>query len=174
MMTTAPGFTLRSLSRAAEGDLGGRDVPRDATAREALLERGVEGASIDTRTIAPGELFVPLPGSRVDGHAFLDAAFARGAAAALCARAAYAEWAGKEPGPLVVVDDVTAALQRLAHRHREVWPGLLMGLTGSAGKTTTKDLVAAALGPAGPALKTQGNLNNHWGVPLTLLRLRPE
>ncbi|TMQ68097.1 MAG: UDP-N-acetylmuramoyl-tripeptide--D-alanyl-D-alanine ligase [Candidatus Eisenbacteria bacterium] len=174
MMTTAPGFTLRSLARAAEGDLVVRDVPRDATAREALLERGVEGASIDTRTIAPGELFVPLPGSRVDGHAFLDAAFARGAAAALCARAAYAEWAGKEPGPLVVVDDVTAALQRLAHRHREVWPGLLMGLTGSAGKTTTKELVAAALGTAGPALKTQGNLNNHWGVPLTLLRLRAE
>jgi UDP-N-acetylmuramoyl-tripeptide--D-alanyl-D-alanine ligase len=73
-----------------------------------------------------------------------------------------------------VVDDVTEALQRLAHRHRESWSGLLLGVTGSAGKTTTKDLVALALSVAAPTLKTEGNLNNHWGVPLTLLRLRAE
>ena len=151
-----------------------RDVPREPSAREALLERGVERASIDTRSLAPGELFVPLPGSRVDGHAYLPEAFARGAAAALCSRVAYADWAGREPGPLVVVDDVTLALQKLARRHRESWHGVLIGLTGSAGKTTTKELVSAALATAGPTLKTIGNLNNHWGVPLTLLRLQPE
>jgi UDP-N-acetylmuramoyl-tripeptide--D-alanyl-D-alanine ligase len=172
MSATAPAFTLRSLARLAEGDLVVRDVPREPAAREALLERGVEGASIDTRTLGRGELFVPLPGSHVDGHAFLVEAFARGAAAALCARSAYPEWEGREPGPLVVVDDVTQALQRLARRHRDEWQGLLVGLTGSAGKTTTKELVAAALATTGPTLKTLGNLNNHWGVPLTLLRLR--
>ncbi len=174
MAATAPALTLRSVARMAEGDLVIRDVPRDPTAREALLERGVEGASIDTRTLSAGELFVPLPGARVDGHAFLIEAFAHGAAAALCARASYAAWSGREPGPLVVVDDVTLALQRLARRYRDGWSGLLVGLTGSTGKTTTKELVTAALATAGPTLKTQGNLNNHWGVPLTLLRLRPE
>src|SRR5205814_9159653 len=76
-------------------------------------------------------------------------------------------------GPLVLVDDVTVALQRMAARHRRGWTGTLIGVTGSSGKTTTKDLVAAAFGAAMPTLKTEGNLNNHWGVPLTLLRLRP-
>jgi UDP-N-acetylmuramoyl-tripeptide--D-alanyl-D-alanine ligase len=74
----------------------------------------------------------------------------------------------------VLVDDATVALQRLARRHRESWQGLLIGVTGSAGKTTTKDLVTAVLASAGPTLGTEGNLNNHWGVPLTLLRIRPE
>jgi len=174
MTATPPTLTLRDLARLAEGDLMVRDVPRAPAAREAFLERPVQGASIDTRRLAAGELFVPLPGSRVDGHAFLAEAFARGAAAALCARSAYPEWAGREPGPLVVVEDVTVALQRLGRRHRDAWPGLLIGLTGSAGKTTTKELVAAALSTAGPTLKTAGNLNNHWGVPLTLLRLEPK
>jgi UDP-N-acetylmuramoyl-tripeptide--D-alanyl-D-alanine ligase len=74
----------------------------------------------------------------------------------------------------VLVDDATVALQRLAARYRESWPGLLIAVTGSSGKTTTKDLVAAVLTAAAPTLKTEGNLNNHWGVPLTLLRLRAE
>jgi UDP-N-acetylmuramoyl-tripeptide--D-alanyl-D-alanine ligase len=72
------------------------------------------------------------------------------------------------------VDDATAALQRLAKRWRDQWAGLALGVTGSAGKTTTKDLTALVLGALGSTLKTEGNLNNHWGVPLTLLRLRPE
>src|SRR5262249_27996259 len=149
-------------------------APRDPAAREALLRSGVEGASIDTRTLAPGMLFVPLPGSRADGHAFLDEAFRRGAAAALCARERYPEWSGREPGPLVVVDDPTLALLAIARRYREGWPGLMLCVTGSSGKTTTKDLVAAVLASAAPTLRTEGNLNNQWGVPLTLLRLRPE
>jgi UDP-N-acetylmuramoyl-tripeptide--D-alanyl-D-alanine ligase len=134
----------------------------------------VEGVSIDTRTLAPGDLFVPLAGGRTDGHDFLAVAFARGAAAALCARDRAAALRGREPGPLVVVDDVTAALQRAATEHRRRWSGLLIGVTGSAGKTTTKDLVARALATSKPTLETEGNLNNHWGVPLTLLRLRRE
>src|SRR5207247_1506187 len=118
-----------------------------------------------------GDLFVPLTGGRADGHQFLEEAFRRGAAAALCARSRLPD---RRPGPLVVVEDVTRALQQLAREHRLAWQGLMIGVTGSTGKTTTKDLVARVLSVEGPTLRTEGNLNNHWGVPLTLLRLRPE
>ncbi len=171
---TQPVFTLPELARVAKGDLVVREVPADPGAREAFLRAGVSGFSIDTRTLEPGDLFVPLPGSHSDGHAFLTEAFRRGAAAALCSSERQAELRGAEPGPLIVVSDVTAALQRIARQHRERWGGLMLCVTGSAGKTTTKDLVAAVLAAAGPTLKTEGNLNNHWGVPLTLLKLRAE
>lgn len=173
-LATRPALTLPQLARMAGGDLVLRALPADPTARESLLKSGVDGVSIDSRAIREGELFVPLRGSRADGHRFLADAFARGAGAALCERSAYPEWEGHEPGPLVVVDDATGALQQLARHWRESWTGLLVGITGSAGKTTTRDLVAAVLATAGPTLATEGNLNNHWGVPLTLLRLRPE
>jgi UDP-N-acetylmuramoyl-tripeptide--D-alanyl-D-alanine ligase len=169
-----PVLTLPQLAQLANGDLVVRDVPASPTEREALLKSGIDGVTIDTRAVAPGSLFVPLRGSRADGHDFLAAAFTAGAAAALCSRERYAALEGVEPGPLVVVEDVTAALQRLAAGFRSAWGGWMLGVTGSAGKTTTKDLVAAVLDSAGPTLKTEGNLNNHWGVPLTLLRLRPE
>jgi len=172
--SAAPFLSLPQLAQMAGGDLVVRAVPPEPAAREAWLRSGIGGVSIDTRTLEPGDLFVPLPGSRVDGHAFIEEAFRRGAAAALCAREHHAALAGREPGPLVVVEDVTAALMRLARRHRETWPGLMLCVTGSAGKTTTKELVAAVLATAGETLRTAGNLNNHWGVPLTLLGLRRE
>ena len=134
---------------------------------------GFHGASIDSRAVQPGELFVPLEGSHVDGHRFIEQAFARGAAAALCARGRHAEFAGREPGPLLVVDEVTLALQAIARGWRARWTGDLIGVTGSAGKTTTKDLVAAVLATRGPTHRTSGSLNNHWGVPLTLMGLVP-
>ncbi len=169
-----PLINLVQLAQWANGDLVVRKVPVDPGAREALLRSGITGASIDTRRIEPGMLFVPLPGSQVDGHAYLDEAFARGAGAALCLREVHPLIEQHELGPLVLVNDVTAALQQLATKLRDLWPGLLLGITGSAGKTTTKELVAAAFATAAPTLRTQGNLNNHWGVPLTLLALRPE
>jgi UDP-N-acetylmuramoyl-tripeptide--D-alanyl-D-alanine ligase len=169
-----PRITLPQLAQFAEGDLVVPAVPAHPSAREAFIRSGIDGASIDTRTITPGALFVPLPGSRTDGHAFLAEAFERGAGAALCERARYEAWRGREPGPLVLVENATLALTMIAHRYRAQWHGLLVGVTGSSGKTTTKDLVAAVCGTATPTLKTEGNLNNHWGVPLTLLRLLPE
>lgn len=171
---TVPMLTLAEVARMATGDLVVREVPTHPDQREAFLRSGVDGVSIDTRTLAPGQLFVPLRGGNTDGHGFLAEAFRRGAALAFCERDRYREWEGREPGPLVVVEDATSALQRLARRYRDGWHGLLVGVTGSAGKTTTKDLVAAVLAAAAPTLKTEGNLNNHWGVPLTLMRLRPE
>jgi len=171
---TAPLLTLPEVARMAGGDLIVRDVPSPPAQREALLRSGMDGVSIDTRSLEPGQLFVPLRGRHSDGHGFLAEAFQRGAALALCERPRYADWEGREPGPLVLVDDATEALQRLAHRFRDGWHGLLIGITGSVGKTTTKELVAAVLETASPTLRTAGNLNNHWGVPLTLMRLRPE
>jgi UDP-N-acetylmuramoyl-tripeptide--D-alanyl-D-alanine ligase len=172
--TAAPGLTLTRVAQLAGGDLVVREVPSDPTAREALLAAGVEGASLDTRTLGQGMLFVPLPGRHGDGHDFLGEAFRRGAAVALCSRERHEALRGREPGPLVVVDDVTAALGSLAHGYRLGWRGLLLCITGSSGKTTTRELVGAALATAGPGLRSEGNLNNQWGVPLTLLRLRPE
>jgi UDP-N-acetylmuramoyl-tripeptide--D-alanyl-D-alanine ligase len=160
-VTATPPFELERLAELAGGEL---KVPGPAAPGR------VAGVSIDTRALVPGELFVPLPGSRVDGHEFIAEAFRRGAAASLCARG-HLE---RADGPLIVVADVTEALQRLARGHRAGWSGRMVGVTGSSGKTTTKDLVAAALGTAGPTLATTGNLNNHWGVPLTLLGLAPE
>ena len=171
---TTPLLTLAEVARMAAGDLAVREVPADAAGREAFLRSGMDGVSIDTRSLVPGQLFVPLRGGNADGHRFLAEAFRRGAALAFCEREHYLEWQGREPGPLVVVEDATEALQRLARRFRDGWSGLMIGVTGSSGKTTTKDLVAAVLGASAPVLKTEGNLNNHWGVPLTLMRLRAE
>ncbi len=163
--TTTPLGTLAEVAAWAEGRLAAAARPEEVR---------VTGVSIDTRAVEPGDLFVPLPGQNADGHDFIAEAFRRGAAASLCLDARAEAFLGNEPGPLVRVGDVTAALQRLARRHRNAWSGYLVGITGSSGKTTTKDLVAAALASAYSTLATAGNLNNHWGVPLTLLALRPE
>jgi len=142
-----------------------------ATATGGRLEgedAAFAGVSIDSRTIEPGQLFVALSGERFDGHAFLEAARARGAAGALLARPTGV------PLPQVVVSDTQAALGRLAAARRAECRALVLGVGGSNGKTTTKELLAAILAGCGPTLATRGNLNNHIGVPLTLLRLEPE
>ena len=174
MAVAAPILTFPQLAQFSGGDLWVREVPTEPRAREAWLASGIEGVSIDTRTLKGGDLFVPLPGANADGHAFIEAAFAKGAAAALCDRAHAAPMRERSKGPLVIVDDVTAGLQRLAARHRERWAGPVLAVSGSSGKTTMKDLVAAVLGAVQPVLRTEGNLNNHWGVPITLLGLKPE
>jgi len=118
----------------------------------------------DTRRLEGGELFVALRGPRFDGHAFLEEAARRGAAAALAERPA--------PGlPTVVVPDALAALGRLAAAWREALAGPLVAVTGSCGKTTVKELLAAVLAGRGPVLASPGNLNNAVGLPLSLLRL---
>ena len=135
--------------------------------RLAGADGAFAGASIDSRTIKPGELFFALRGERFDGHAFIAAAAARGAAGAIV------EKAGDVPIPQIVVKASVAALGKLAQAWRERATATVIGVGGSNGKTTTKELLASILAGAGSTLATRGNLNNHLGVPLTLLRLVP-
>lgn len=128
----------------------------------------ITGFRQDTRTLSPGQMFVALGTAQRDGHDFVGAATEKGAPAGLVQRQA----AGSDLPQLIVADPL-AALQEIARRHREAFPGGVVGVTGSAGKTSTKDLLALLLAAPGEVLATEGNLNNHLGVPLTLTRLEP-
>lgn len=123
------------------------------------------GWSIDSRTIAPGDLFFALRGPAHDGHDYIAEVFRKGAAAVVAERAVEAA------ERVLVVRDSLQALQGVAARAREMWAGDVIGVTGSAGKTTTKDVIAEMLSTEMRTGKTVGNLNNHVGVPLSLLRL---
>lgn len=125
----------------------------------------VSGFAIDSRTLQPGDCFIALQTARQDGHAFVAAAAKAGAAAALVARPVV-----DCRLPQLVVADPLRALHACARAHRQQFKGLVIGVTGSAGKTSTKELLARMLGLE-LTLATTGNLNNHLGVPLTLLRL---
>lgn len=155
---------LEQAARAAGGERRGGNVP-------------FTGVSTDSRSVGPGELFVALRGARFDGHAFIAAAAERGAAAALV-EGAWAEGAGAAPLPLLVVEDTRLALGRLARAWRSRFAIPVVALTGSSGKTTVKEMLAAVLTEAASCaeavLATRGNLNNDVGVPLTLLRLKEE
>jgi len=143
---------LDTLARAARGVLKGDNVRFGAVLS-------------DTRAIEPGALFVALRGERFDGHDFVPAAATAGAAAALVSRAVSA------PIPQVIVSDTLAGLAAFANAWRRHHGARVVGVTGSNGKTTVKEMLGAILSRVGPCLVTQGNLNNHIGVPLTLCRL---
>jgi UDP-N-acetylmuramoyl-tripeptide--D-alanyl-D-alanine ligase len=145
---------LSDAAAAAGGRLAGEDA-------------AFAGVSTDSRSIERGMLFVALRGERFDGHEFVSGAAARGAAGALVSRAVDA------PLAQVVVGDTLAALGALAAAWRAKNGAVVLGVGGSNGKTTTKEMLAAILAGAGATLATRGNLNNHIGVPLTLLRLEP-
>ncbi len=137
------------------------------------------GVSIDSRTLHAGELFFAIHGPRHDGHTFVAAALAAGAPAAVVARGRVAEYPQGVRPRLLAVDDPLAALQELAREVRRKWSALgggrrLVAVTGSTGKTTTKEILAALLGARLRVLKSEGNLNNEYGLPLTLLRLEDE
>ena len=151
----------------------GRRIPFDDRewARAALLLPQVPGVSTDTRSVAPGQLFVALSGEKFDGHDYLEQAREAGACAAVTARTV----AGAEL-PQLVLGDTRAALATLAAAWRARHALPLIGVTGSNGKTTTKEMIAAILAAwlgEDARLATAGNFNNDIGVPLTLLRLRP-
>jgi UDP-N-acetylmuramoyl-tripeptide--D-alanyl-D-alanine ligase len=130
------------------------------------------GYSIDSRTLQPGELFFAVRGERLDGHDFVEAALTKGAVAAVVENQQLSRFVSKTR--LLAVDDPLVALQRLGAAVRRLWGKPLIGVTGSAGKTTTKDAIAHVLGTRHRVLKSQGNLNNHFGMPLQLLKLEPE
>ncbi len=131
-------------------------------------DRIVDSISIDSRTLTAGALFVALKGEQVDGHEFAAAAAARGAAALLIEREL------PIAVPQVVVPDALGALTACARARRTAFAGPVIAVTGSNGKTTTKEMIGAILAVRGLCLITKGNLNNHIGVPLTLLRLHAE
>jgi UDP-N-acetylmuramoyl-tripeptide--D-alanyl-D-alanine ligase len=141
-----------------------------ATSQVRPAELVLTGVSIDSRTVRPGELFVAIPGPRFDGHDFVAQAGERGAAAALVQHDVDAPPALA----LVRVEDTTRALGALAHHVRGKAAAPVVGITGSVGKTTTKDMTARLLETRGPVLRTAGNLNNEYGLPLTLLGLGEE
>ncbi len=125
----------------------------------------------DSRRLQPGDLFVPLTGEQHDGHRFLAQAAEAGALAALIERSRAAERPASLPAWLV--DDTQLAYQQLASAWRQTLAAPVIAVTGSAGKTTTRELVRAVLAPLGPVLATSGNENNDVGVPLTLLKASP-
>jgi UDP-N-acetylmuramoyl-tripeptide--D-alanyl-D-alanine ligase len=137
------------------------------------------GVSIDSRAVQPGELFLAIRGPRHDGHTFVAGALSRGAAAGVVAREKFPEYPEEVRRKLFAVDDTLVGLHRLASRASEIWrkakPGRRIGaVAGSIGKTTTKEILAALVAARFRVLKTQGNLNNEYGVPLTLLQLDDE
>lgn len=133
-----------------------------------LPSQALAGFNQDTRSLAAGQVFVALRTDKRDGHDFLADARARGAAAALVSRVDESVAL-----PQLLVADPLAAFQAIAAAHRREFSGRVVGVTGSAGKTSTKDLVQILLGGAPEVLATEGNLNNFLGVPLTLTRLDP-
>lgn len=132
------------------------------------------GVSIDSRTIRAGELFVAIHGPRHDGHAFVGAALESGALAAVVARDRVGQYPPAQRARLIAVAEPLAALQDLARAVRRQWGRRMAAVTGSTGKTTTKEILAQLLGARLRVLKSEGNLNNDYGLPLSLLRLEPE
>ncbi len=130
-------------------------------------ELSVAGVCTDSRKARVGDIYIALQGERFDGHVFIEAARGQGAVAAVVAKPI------AQSLPQLVVTDTRAALGLIARVNRRSFNGQLVGITGSAGKTTCKEMLAAILAECGPTLATSGNLNNEIGVPLTLLRLAP-
>ena len=153
-------FTIKQVIEASKGQLLNGDLRQWDTI--------VKGVSTDTRTIEKGNLFIPLEGENFDGHNFIDKAIEKGAGALLTHR---------DDGdclydiPTIKVADTLRALQDLAAFHRRRFSIPVVAVTGSNGKTTSKDMIALVLSKGYKVLKTQGNLNNEIGLPLTLLGL---
>src|SRR2546428_4423565 len=157
-------LSLEEISQAVDGVLEGPG------------HVNVRGYSIDSRTIKPGELFFAIKGPRFDGHEFVAQAFQKGAVAAVVeqrgreARAHQGEASRNAEAARILVRSTLEALQALARDVRRRWGMTIIGITGSAGKTTTKEMTAAVLGKKITGFRSAGNLNNEIGMPLCLLR----
>lgn len=153
-------LTIRQIIQGTKGRILNNDPN--------LLDTKIDGVSTDTRNIKPGNLFIPLVGDLFDGHAFMDRAAKKGAGLIL---SHLNDEDYPYQTPVIKVEDTLKALQDLAAFHRSRFNIPIIAITGSNGKTTTKDMVASVLSGSYNVLKTQGNLNNEIGLPLTLLRL---
>ncbi|RWX78488.1 UDP-N-acetylmuramoylalanyl-D-glutamyl-2,6-diaminopimelate--D-alanyl-D-alanine ligase [Neorhizobium lilium] len=149
-------------SEAMIAAMGGRPI--------GALPEGITGISIDSRSVGPGEAFFAIKGDRVDGHDYASLAVAGGASLIVVSEAKLPAL-GRLTIPMIVVEDVLAALGKLAVASRERSRARIVAVTGSVGKTTTKEMLRQALAPSGVVHAAVASFNNHWGVPLTLARM---
>ncbi|MCF7804978.1 MAG: UDP-N-acetylmuramoyl-tripeptide--D-alanyl-D-alanine ligase [Candidatus Marinimicrobia bacterium] len=147
------------------GPIGTQHLPEDAR---------ITGADIDSRRIKSGMLFIARQGDQADGHQFIEQAFMNGAVAAIVESRWYDSAENSDGLPLIVVEDSDSALRGLAAQVRSNFSGPVLGITGSNGKTTTKEMTAEILGAQYTVLSTPGNFNNLWGLPLTILQAQQE
>ena len=153
-------MTLENIEKAC----GGRYIGTEAEKKTDVL-----GVVIDSRQVESGYLFVAIPGEKVDGHKFIPDVFAKGAAAVL------SEQQLEDPaGPYILVESTTKALRDLAEYYRKSLDIKVVGITGSVGKTSTKEMIASVLSEKYKVLKTEGNYNNEIGLPLTIFKIRAE
>lgn len=153
-------MTLENIEKAC----GGRYIGTEAEKKTEVL-----GVVIDSRQVESGYLFVAIPGEKVDGHKFIPDVFAKGAAAVL------SEQQLEDPaGPYILVESTTKALRNLAEYYRKSLDIKVVGITGSVGKTSTKEMIASVLSEKYRVLKTEGNYNNEIGLPLTIFKIRAE
>ena len=153
-----PGMTLENIARACEGTYVGS---------EALYRECITGIEIDSRKVSRGCLFVPIKGARVDGHDFIPQVMEQGAMATLTERPLK-----DAKGPYILVDSTTDALKAIAAFYRRNLDIKVVGITGSVGKTSTKEMIASVLEQKFEVLKTAGNFNNEIGLPLTIFQIR--
>ena len=170
-MTTEKGRTVRQFGRWTLGQLAEWLNVILPTKWQAQADLAVAQMVTDSRAIMPGDVYIAIEGTRFDGHRFIAQAIEQGAVACIISNKNYA----KQTVPCLLVSDTTRALGRLGQAHRQAAQlECLVAVTGSNGKTTVKELLAALFATKGPTLATQGNLNNQFGVPRTLLRLSDE
>ncbi len=155
-MSASPLWTSAAIAEAMRAQVQGR------------LPEAISGLSIDSRTIAPGEAYFAIRGDVHDGHDFVDAALKAGAGLAVVAAAQRDKFAAD--APLLVVDDVLAGLVMLAHASRARLGAQIIAVTGSVGKTSTKEALRCVLAAQGETHASTASFNNHWGVPLSLAR----
>lgn len=153
-------MSLQQIANACHGIYVGNQV-------SASLE--ITGAVIDSRQVEPGFLFFAVRGERADGHSFIPAVYDKGAACVVCEKAPE-----QTAGPYILVESTLQALKDVAAYYRSTLSIPVIGISGSVGKTSTKEMIAAVLGQKYKVLKTEGNFNNEIGLPLTILRIREE
>lgn len=153
-------MTLQQIAAACHGTYVGK---------EELASLEITGAVLDSRQVEPGFLFFAVKGEKVDGHRFIPSVYEKGAACVIC------EEAPETPaGPYILVDSSLTALKEVAAYYRSTLTIPIVGISGSVGKTSTKEMIAAVLEQKYKVLKTEGNFNNEIGLPLTILRIRKE
>ena len=153
-------LTLENITKACDGKYVGD---------EALLGKQITGAVTDSRQVEKGFLFIPIKGERVDGHDFIPQVFDQGALAVLSEKEL-----DNPAGPYILVDSSTDAMKEIAAFYRKNLTIPVVGITGSVGKTSTKEMISSVLSQKFNVLKTAGNFNNEIGLPLTIFRIRPE